>query len=50
VSVGFKRMALLPAGGSVVTHERVASHVVEMVAEELATPAPLDGEIGEQLW
>jgi uncharacterized membrane protein len=37
------RDAIRRAGGSVVTHERVDPHVAEMVDEELATSAHIDG-------
>jgi len=37
------RDAIRRAGGSVVTHERVDPQVVEMVADELAGPAHIDG-------
>lgn len=37
------RDAIRRAGGSVVTHERVDPQVVEMVDEELATSAHIDG-------
>ena len=37
------RDAIRRAGGSVVTHERVDPQVVEMVDDELARPAPIDG-------
>jgi Family of unknown function (DUF6325) len=37
------RDAILRAGGSLVTHERVDPHVVEMVSNDLATSPHIDG-------
>lgn len=37
------RDAILRAGGSVVTHERIDPQVVDMLSDELATSAHIDG-------